>query len=35
MKSTPIVIGFAVITVSQFVLGISVTVLAALRGGEV
>lgn len=35
MKSIPIVAGFAVITATQFALGMWMTVLAALRGGMV
>lgn len=34
MKNVPIVVCFAVITVSQFVLGVWMLVLAALRGGK-
>ena len=34
MKSIPIVVGFAVITASQFVLGVWMMVLSALKGGK-
>lgn len=34
MKNVPIAIGFSVITASQFVLGIWMTIIAAKKGGE-
>ena len=35
MKNIPITVAFAVITTSQFVLGVWMMILAALRGGKV